>query len=77
MRRQRSANVAALEAAYPHIRWRQPLLVNGRFFACRVCVGLNGLRGNEVEILPKSRDAWEEHFRAEHGVPTPSPRARA
>lgn len=61
-------DLGTLEVAYPWIAWRQPVIVNDRY-GCRVCIGVRGLKGNEVELLPVTREEWASHFTANHGAP--------
>lgn len=54
--------VAEFEARYPEIEWRTPLRVNDRYYGCRVCIALFGLKGSDVDKLPRTHQEWKLHF---------------
>lgn len=59
-----------LERLYPEIPWRRPVIVHrtdgAKCYACRVCIALDGLHATEIEQLPQTPEAHEEHFLREH-----------
>lgn len=60
--------LAELEAMFPAIKWREPLLVSTAFgmgYDCRVCIANNGRSGNHApEWLTK--EAVERHIERTH-----------
>lgn len=62
------ADLELLERQFPWIKWREPIRVNGRF-ACRICIARTGLKGTDVDALPKSLLVVESHIAREHMGP--------
>lgn len=61
-----------LEIQFPLVPWREPLsaqCVDGTSgFACRFCIALKGLRGQDIGKLPQTLSEFREHQRSEHGI---------
>ncbi len=61
---------AQLEDAYPWIPWRDPVTVQtpaaGTEFGCRFCIAIFGLKGEEVPMLPKTREEFDTHMKEMH-----------
>lgn len=59
-----------LDSAYPSIKWREPLPVtcgDSTGLACRICIADKGLKGRDVDDLPKTAEEFQQHLKAEHG----------
>lgn len=62
----------ALEHSFPDLPWREPIEVRAatRYddvrFACRFCICLVGLKGTQVETLPRDRAVVTAHIESEH-----------
>lgn len=60
------------EKSWPDLPWREPLPVslldnpNDVRFACRFCIAIKGLRGDQVPDLTADRAAVVAHIEAEH-----------
>lgn len=57
--------LAAYESTYRSIEWREPIAVEmaGRAgLACRVCIGLVGLKGSDTDRLFHTREEFDLHF---------------
>jgi hypothetical protein len=60
-----------LERVYPEIEWREPVEVR-RFgerrqhFACRFCIAIKGLKGEQISALATDRAAVLAHIQQEH-----------
>lgn len=63
-------NASTLRRRYPRIPWDEPLpvtLTTGQSgYACRYCVALRGLRGEEVPNLPKTKLEVIAHIEMNH-----------
>lgn len=66
------SSLEQLEARFPGIRFREPLIVNGDRLACRVCIANQGLLGSEIPKLPTELADFHAHMLEFHGVKVPS-----
>jgi len=62
---------AELEHYAPWIAWREPMKIERISdrrvgYACRYCVAKHGLKGSDIESLPKTRKEAEQHIREKH-----------
>jgi hypothetical protein len=61
-----------LEKEYPFIQWREPIAVasiddpSTTHYACRICIGEAGLRGNEIPDLPTDPEEVRKHIAEVH-----------
>jgi hypothetical protein len=37
-------------------------------FACKLCIAIKGLRGSDVNSLPKTEDELADHLESEHEI---------
>jgi hypothetical protein len=66
----------AAEAHYqeqiPWIDWLSPVAVETAGarteFGCRFCIAIFGLKGEDVQFLPTTREDFDRHMREQHGV---------
>lgn len=59
-----------LNSAYPDIKWCEPYPVtcgDSKGLACRICIANKGLKGSDVDSLPKTVEEFQQHLKAEHG----------
>lgn len=58
------------ETTCPWIPWRQPVTVETPSartdFACRFCIAMLGLRGEDVGKLPATREEFDRHMASNH-----------
>jgi hypothetical protein len=60
------------EKFWPDLPWREPVVVTSfdrpkeARYACRYCIAMKGLRGDQVPDLPRDRAAVIAHIEAEH-----------
>jgi hypothetical protein len=69
-----SATLAALEAKYPEIFWREPIRIAmaglGSGYFCRVCIAAEGLsRVNFRAAVFENREGFAAHLAEEHLAP--------
>jgi len=38
------------------------------FIACKICIARQGLKGSDIQKLPKTREEFEQHLRTEHNI---------
>jgi hypothetical protein len=59
-----------LERRFPGIAWTVPMAVSlseaATRYACRVCIASQGLRGNEVDLLPTDPAVVVQHLKEHH-----------
>lgn len=64
--------VEDLVRLYPDIPWYEPVIIQhtsgGTFFACRICIALEGLAGSDMSGVPETPDEWIEHMAVRHGA---------
>lgn len=59
----------SLASEWPHIPWREPLPVTvGEKHAllCRICVANHGFKAEDIDDVPKTREAFDDHMRETH-----------
>ena len=68
---ERNMPIEMFEQRWPTIPWREPINVCGwthdgvaiSRFACRICLALNGLKGQDVERLPTRLEEIQRHIK--------------
>lgn len=60
------------EKSWPDLPWREPVPVSlmghpdDIRYACRYCIAMKGLRGDQIPALPADRATVVAHIEAEH-----------
>lgn len=66
----REARARAIVRLYDFVDWRSPVRITvpgvGRRWACRLCIALDGLRGEDVARLPFTRELAALHVEQSH-----------
>jgi len=61
-----------LRTNFPWIKWDEPVMVSSlsasgiKYFGCRFCIAMRGLRGKDIENLPKTRQEYNLHVKTYH-----------
>lgn len=65
-------SVEDLIERYPEIDWYEPAIIHhatlGLFYGCRICIALEGYKGDDMSNVPTTPDEWIEHMVVRHGA---------